>query len=132
MCISYLILMLTVCVQILEIAIGEALDWQWDDYLVWQLNQTANLPLSVPLFCLSLQSIQLPLAYKEELAGLRDGAAAAGCPDCGNMAGRAIALSNMPGDIQDYVLVLLRELNKTKIEDWPRRLQKSEESNMHW
>jgi hypothetical protein len=78
------------------------------------------------------QSIELPLSYKEELIGLRDGAAAAGCPGCGNMATRAIALSNLPGDIQDFLLVLLREFNKTEIEQWPHRRTKTEESSMHW
>ncbi|XP_062518697.1 uncharacterized protein LOC134193864 [Corticium candelabrum] len=97
--------------EVLELLFADALDWQWDDYL----------------------SIELPIAYKEELIGVRDGAAAAGCPSCGNMVTRAIALSNMPGDTQDVLLLLMREFNKTDLQlgQWPHRQPTGKATNMH-
>lgn len=40
---------------------------------------------------------------------MADGAAAQGCSDCGNYANRAIVLANAPGDLQDFLYILLRE-----------------------
>eukprot|EP00118_Oscarella_pearsei_P024914 m.307108 g.307108 ORF g.307108 m.307108 type:complete len:499 (+) comp41908_c0_seq1:30-1526(+) len=68
-------------------AISIALDWQWDNYL----------------------SIQVPEEFKEELDGVRDGGSAAHCPNCGRHVTRTIVLANMPGDLQDFLDILLRE-----------------------
>lgn len=46
-----------------------------------------------------------------ELQGIADGAAAQGCQACGSYATRAIVLANAPGDLQDFIFILLREFN---------------------
>ena len=63
------------------------------------------------------QSTELPSIYKTELEGLADGAAAQGCKDCGNYVIRAIVLANAPGDLQDFLYILLREFgNNSSLE----------------
>lgn len=51
----------------------------------------------------------MPVIYRRELEGLTDGAAAQGCPECGAYVTRAITLANAPGDVQDFLLILVRE-----------------------
>ena len=45
-----------------------------------------------------------------ELQGIADGAAAQGCQACGSYIIRAVVLANAPGDVQDFVFILLREM----------------------
>ena len=40
---------------------------------------------------------------------MADGAAVQGCKECGKYASRAIVLANAPGDLQDFLYILLRE-----------------------
>lgn len=53
----------------------------------------------------------MPAIYHRELEGVADGAAARGCPDCGAYITRGITLANAPGDVQDFLLILLREFS---------------------
>lgn len=54
------------------------------------------------------------MIYKRELVGVSDGAAANGCAECGAYITRSITLANAPGDVQDFLLILVREfLHKT-------------------
>lgn len=54
------------------------------------------------------------MIYQRELVGVADGAAAKGCAACGAYATRGITLANAPGDVQDFLLILMREyLHKT-------------------
>ena len=57
-----------------------------------------------------MQSKELPEAYKTELQGLADGAKAQGCDVCGQYITRGIVLANAPGDIDDFIYILLREM----------------------
>ncbi len=41
--------------------------------------------------------------------GVAEGAFAQGCEDCGAYVTRAVVLANAPGDVQDFLLILLRE-----------------------
>lgn len=41
--------------------------------------------------------------------GVSDGAAAKGCAECGAYVTRGITLANAPGDVQDFLLILIRE-----------------------
>ena len=46
-----------------------------------------------------------------ELHGVADGGSAAGCPQCGDYASRAIVLANAPGDLQViYVYMYIHTL----------------------
>lgn len=49
------------------------------------------------------------MVYQRELMGLKDGAAAKGCDECGAYITRAITLANAPGDTKDFLLILARE-----------------------
>lgn len=61
-----------------------------------------------------MQSRELPAVYKDELKGVAEGAAANGCAECGAYITRGITLANAPGDVQDFLLLLVREfLHKT-------------------
>jgi len=71
----------------IEKAIEDALDWQWNDYL----------------------SVELPEQYKQELQGITDGGRDAGNDQIGNIITRVITLANAPGDVSDFLLILLRE-----------------------
>lgn len=51
------------------------------------------------------------MIYQRELVGVADGAAAHGCVDCGAYVTRAITLANAPGDVQDFLLILIREFS---------------------
>lgn len=82
--------------------IGLALDWQWRDFL----------------------SKELPQDYMEELRGLGDGGATVGAPKAGAMAQRMIVLANAPGDLKDFILVLLREFDPSY--NPPNDLRKTE------
>ena len=46
-----------------------------------------------------------------ELLGLEYGARDNGCSSCGNYIKRAIVLANAPGDLKDFVYILLRYRN---------------------
>jgi len=54
------------------------------------------------------QSIELPDQYKMELLGLEYGVRENGCTSCGQYARRAIILANAPGDLEDFIYILLR------------------------
>ena len=56
-----------------------------------------------------VQSKELPVIYKRELMGVAAGAAAKGCEECGAFSTRAITLANAPGDVKDFLLILVRE-----------------------
>lgn len=76
--------------QAIMLALGEALDWQWNDYL----------------------SKELPQDFKLEIQGISDGAAEAKVKyiaSVGKLITRTITLANMPGDIEDIIYILLRE-----------------------
>ena len=45
-----------------------------------------------------------------ELQGIADGAGAQGCQVCGSYITRAVVLANAPGDVEDFVFILLREM----------------------
>ena len=45
-----------------------------------------------------------------ELRGVAEGSADAGCSECGRYVTRAILLANLPGDLQDFLYILLNEL----------------------
>lgn len=49
------------------------------------------------------------MIYKRELMGVAAAAAAKGCEECGAYCSRAITLANAPGDVKDFLLVLVRE-----------------------
>lgn len=51
------------------------------------------------------------MIYQRELEGVSDGAAANGCSECGNYVTRALTLANAPGDVKDFVLLLIREFS---------------------
>lgn len=74
------------------------------------------------------QSKEVPSEYKSELQGLADGAAANGCPKCGNYSTRSIVMSNLPSDLQDVLLILLREMNPTLAAE----LRKEQAGGMQW
>ena len=74
------------------------------------------------IYLLSPQSKEIPVIYKSELSGVKDGAAAQGCSDCGAYITRAITLANAPGDVQDFVLIIARDFLKTN---------QSQQSNLH-
>eukprot|EP00051_Salpingoeca_urceolata_P032044 m.14029 g.14029 ORF g.14029 m.14029 type:complete len:505 (+) comp4721_c0_seq1:1601-3115(+) len=74
----------------IKLALGEALDWQWNDYL----------------------SQELPADFVQEIEGISAGAEAAGAKHlvkAGTLITRTIALANLPGDLKDVVYILLRE-----------------------
>eukprot|EP00050_Salpingoeca_kvevrii_P017702 m.67473 g.67473 ORF g.67473 m.67473 type:complete len:503 (-) comp7682_c0_seq2:947-2455(-) len=79
--------------------VGAALDWQWRDFL----------------------SAQVPSEYLEELQGLQAGGAAAGVHNVGKMIERVIVLANAPGDLKDFIFVLLREFNPSAADRLAKR-----------
>ena len=56
-----------------------------------------------------LGQVELPHEFRLELDGIKDGAGAAGVPNDGAIIGRVITLANAPGDVKDFLLVLLDE-----------------------
>lgn len=66
------------------------------------------------------------MIYHRELEGVRDGAAAQGCAECGAYVNRAITLANAPGDVQDFSLILIREFSKKNGQFYPDVLKKME------
>lgn len=50
--------------------------------------------------------------YQQELTGVSEGSAAKGCTECGKYVTRALTLANAPGDIQDFLLILIREFSR--------------------
>jgi len=54
------------------------------------------------------QSIEVTPQFKTELDGLEYGARDKGCNQCGQYITRAIVLANAPGDLQDFIYVLMR------------------------
>ena len=54
-----------------------------------------------------------------ELKGLADGAKARGCGECGQYVTRGIVLANAPGDVKDFVYILLREMGHPLVDRWP-------------
>ena len=67
------------------------LDWQWDSYL----------------------SKQVPQEYMDELSGIEDGANDVGVANVGKFSSRGITLANLPGDVEDIILVLIDEFQNS-------------------
>jgi hypothetical protein len=79
-----------ICAQdkAIEVVVGLALDWQWDSFL----------------------SVELPQVYADEIRGIVAGAAADGkSTAAGKEVNRITVLANAPGDLKDFVLVLIAE-----------------------
>lgn len=55
------------------------------------------------------EQVELPTEFRLELDGIGDGAGAVGIPNAGAIIGRVITLANAPGDVKDFLLVLLDE-----------------------
>ena len=47
--------------------------------------------------------------YRRELEGVAAGGSARGCSTCGKYVTRGLTLANAPGDVQDFLLILVRE-----------------------
>lgn len=95
--------------EIERIVLEMAIDWQWSDYL----------------------SKQTPQIYLDEIRGMADGAAKQGIANADKMVSRMIVLANAPGDLNDFVYILIREwfntgpnmtASTTKVKD-PKGLQ---------
>ena len=86
------------------------------------------------LLLVLLQSKELPQEYRTELQGLADGAKESGCGQCGKYITRGIVLANAPGDVKDFVYILLRELDHHSAQVWQerRRRTKGEGQGMKW
>merc|ERR1712146_113122 len=52
---------------------------------------------------------ELPAVYQQELAGITAAGNDHGQPDLGKAIERVLVLANMPGDIPDFIYVLIRE-----------------------
>ena len=76
--------------------------------------------------------MEVPDVYKEELKGVAQGARDAGCKKCGRYITRAITLSNAPGDLKDFIYILMREFNRSEPSWLQPRPAKDPARNMHW
>eukprot|EP00730_Choanoeca_flexa_P002014 TRINITY_DN10877_c0_g1_i1.p2 TRINITY_DN10877_c0_g1~~TRINITY_DN10877_c0_g1_i1.p2 ORF type:complete len:521 (+),score=125.70 TRINITY_DN10877_c0_g1_i1:3830-5392(+) len=60
---------------------------------------------------------ELPSEFQQELEGLEQAGIDYGTPDLGKIIKRVLVLANAPGDLQDFVLVLIREFLGNAIAD---------------
>jgi len=78
--------------EVIEEVLGPVLDWQWNTYL----------------------SQELPVEYLEEIAGMNVGGHDAGVEDIGILATRVIVMANAPGDLSDWLYVLINEFKSSE------------------
>eukprot|EP01114_Cavostelium_apophysatum_P014540 TRINITY_DN379_c0_g1_i1.p1 TRINITY_DN379_c0_g1~~TRINITY_DN379_c0_g1_i1.p1 ORF type:complete len:548 (+),score=118.60 TRINITY_DN379_c0_g1_i1:165-1808(+) len=85
-------------------AIQPALDWQWDNWL----------------------SAEVPTEFLEEIAGIGVGGHQVGVLDLDRIVTRVICLANAPGDMQDFILILLGEWDPKWQAKYARHIQRTE------